>query len=595
MGKSQIRSLSSKIPSYSIFAFDIETTGKQNDFLMGSIVGDHFTQVFWDKEEMIKHLVEKHYYHHTRIFATNLSFDITALFQGTKYIRDLNILLRGSRIIQARLPVRSHQDQGGKKEAPKQLTFFDTMNYYPFSVKEMGRILNHPKLETPKYIIEQRMPRDDERSEIEAYNIRDSEITYRFAVFLQDSFNRMGCKMRMTAASTALDLFKRKYLLRPMFQESLDVIEKQYKAYYGGRVEVFKRGLIKDCYYYDFNSLYPSVMRNEYPDISTSTYREKGRQDIIDDYHGISEVKIICPDDINIPLLPMRQTEKLVFPTGVFKGWYSHIELRRAMEIGYKIIDIGEQIYYTRSHHPFKGYVEDLYSIRKAKKEAKDSSELIIKLLMNSLYGKFGQKIHGKEQVFHLDSLTKEAIDKMDKTGKVMISGDYLYHISRDVGFISSHIMPIYALYTTAYGRIKLFDAMRDKEVIYADTDSIVTPMRMAESKELGEVKCEYEIDEGIFIKPKMYGFKTKNGKSVVRIKGNHMSFSWDYDRFKEFIASPKIKGERFSTFKMSNRKGIPFNSMISLEKEFSLDDNKRDWISSFDPLVMHASVPLRV
>ena len=30
--------LSKKIPTYNLFAFDVETVGKNNDFLMGSIV-----------------------------------------------------------------------------------------------------------------------------------------------------------------------------------------------------------------------------------------------------------------------------------------------------------------------------------------------------------------------------------------------------------------------------------------------------------------------------------------------------------------------------------------------------------------------------
>jgi hypothetical protein len=586
--------LSSKIPIYNLFGFDIETTGNSNDFLMGSIVGDKISKTFWDKQEMISYFINNTFYHNTKIFATNLGFDILALMQETEYVKQLKLLLRGSKIIMARLPVKSRQDHGGQ-ETKKQLTFLDTMNYYPYSVKDQGKIIKLDKLETPPYIIEKRKPRENEMEYIEQYNMRDSEITFRFASFLQSSFNSMGCKMKITSASTAMDLFKRKYLNQKMHQEDLKTMENEYKAYYGGRVEVFQRGLVKDANYYDFNSLYPSVMRNEYPDVSSSISESKGKISNIEDYHGISEIKITCPDNIDIPILPFRNKGKLSFPTGTFKGWYSHIEIRRALEMGYEIKEMHKQVYYTRNHHLFKQYMEDMYKIRKLKKENKDISELIIKLLMNSLYGKFGQKIYGHQKVYHMDNIGYEDIKTMDKKGDVMIAGDWIYYTDLNPTFISSHIFPIYALYTTAYGRLKLYDAIKGCDPVYVDTDSIITKESLPESKELGMLKREYAIQEGIFIKPKMYGFMTDEGKSVIRIKGNNASFGWDYDRFKQFIDNPKTNQMLFSSFKMSNKKGISYNTISNTEKKFNLEDDKRIWKSSFDPLLCQNSNPINL
>ena len=222
--KGIFKPLSSKIPHYRLFGFDIETTGQHNDFLMGSIVGDGFSKAFWDKDEMIEFLLNSTFYHNSKIFATNLGFDITALMQGTEYMSQMKLLMRGSRIIMSKLPVKSHQDHGGE-EAKKNLTFLDTMNFYAFSVKEQGKIVGLPKLDQPPYIAEGRKPREDEKAYVEQYNLNDSEITFRFASFLQDSFNKMGCKMRITAASTAIDLFRRKYLIKRMRQETMEVMD----------------------------------------------------------------------------------------------------------------------------------------------------------------------------------------------------------------------------------------------------------------------------------------------------------------------------------------------------------------------------------
>jgi len=594
MPKVSLRPLSSKIPSYSIYAFDIETTGSDNDFLMGSVVGDNVKKIFWDKKEMIKYITTKRdFYHSSRIFATNLSFDLMALFQKTEWMPKLSILLRGSKIIQAKLQVETHQPKKDTEPIIKKMTFLDTLNYSLFSVEELGKIINLPKMEMPPYILEKRMPTENEKSYIEEYNIRDSEITFRFASFMQDSFNRMGCKMRMTIASTALDLFKRRYLNKKMYQEPKMIMEKQYEGYYGGRAEVFKRGIARDVNYYDFNSLYPSVMRNEYPDVSSSYYREKGYMDFIESYHGISDVDLFCPKTINIPLLPLHMNGKLLFPSGKFSGWYSHIEIRKALEIGYLLLNIREQIYYTHSHYPFKEYVENLYQLRKEKKEAKDRTELIIKLMMNSLYGKFGQKITGHEKIYHIDTLTYDQIRRMSEKGNLSMVGEYIYFVEHNPTHIASHIMPIYALYTTAYGRINLYEAMKNVDVIYVDTDSIVTPDAISVSKEMGELKLEHRIKEGIFIRPKMYGFLTEEGESHIRIKGNSASFDWDYDRFKRFISNPTVQTDRFSTFKTANRKGISFNSILQIEKNFELEDDKRIWEGSFNPLSAQGSSPL--
>ena len=246
-------------------------------------------------------------------------------------------------------------------------------------------------------------------------------------------------------------------------------------------------------------------------------------------------------------------------------------------------------------HHPFKRYAENLYEIRKLKKEADDPTELVIKLMMNSLYGKFGQKLHGKEKIYHIDSLSYEELKKLALKGNVSHVGEFIYHTPETPSHISTHIMPIYALYTTAYGRIKLYDAMKGINPIYCDTDSIITHDKLPESKELGCLKLEYGIKEGIFIRPKMYAFKTVEGESVVRIKGNNASWNWDYDRFKQFIADPRSTQKIFSTFKASNRKGIPFNSILTMEKEFGMEDDKREWKSSFDPLLIQNSIPICV
>ena len=57
----------------------------------------------------------------------------------------------------------------------------------------------------------------------------------------------------------------------------------------------------------------------------------------------------------------------------------------------------------------------------------------------------------------------------------------------------------------------------------YTDTDSAVINRPLAPElvgNALGQFKLECEIDTGIFIAPKVYGFKTVEGKETIKIKG---------------------------------------------------------------------------
>lgn len=77
----------------------------------------------------------------------------------------------------------------------------------------------------------------------------------------------------------------------------------------------------------------------------------------------------------------------------------------------------------------------------------------------------------------------------------------------------------------TAYARMGLTDNMMDETnpVYYHDTDSIVVQNPRPESsvgKELGQMKREYKIEEGIFAGPKRYSLKVEGGKEVIKAKG---------------------------------------------------------------------------
>ena len=163
----------------------------------------------------------------------------------------------------------------------------------------------------------------------------------------------------------------------------------------------------------------------------------------------------------------------------------------------------------------FKDYVIQMYSKRLMyKSEGNTMGNLFTKLLLNSLYGKFAQKVERKELGFIFEEPKPKkgyqwifepyrdsnvGIWKLvDDQGKVVFKEGYNNVVS-------------FASYTTSMARIKLYEAVQDVyqyggEVYYTDTDSIISDIKIEDSKELGKLKIE---DTGIFVgyAPKVYKF----------------------------------------------------------------------------------------
>jgi hypothetical protein len=275
-----------------------------------------------------------------------LSFDLTTLFYNTKYWNDLRILERGSSIIYAEYSFKN-SDKKGK------IKFIDTMNYAPFSVEKLGKIINVQKQIKPDFLGE-KPKNEEEKAYLEFYNKYDCMISCKFMYFLQEGIvTDGGGNLKITIASTSFDIWRRNFQPITLIKESYVLNEPKIKdfifsAYYGGRTEVFKRGEFKNVTYYDINSLYPSVMRLPFP--VPQSVKEVQNLSIgnIVNYMGVTDCIVFCPE-IKKPFLPHKdeKTKKLIFPTGTFKGIWNNCELQKAIKIGYKIIKINRSLQLT--------------------------------------------------------------------------------------------------------------------------------------------------------------------------------------------------------------------------------------------------------
>ena len=161
------------------------------------------------------------------------------------------------------------------------------------------------------------------------------------------------------------------------------------KAYFGGFVDIYIP-FAKNVNSYDVNSLYPSTMAKCPMPVGNPVYVE-GSTLSLNDIFGFVYVKVIAPK-IHTPILPYRHKNKsgsisTLYPIGTWEGWYFSEELKNATKYGYKFNVL--KGYNFKKATLFSNYVENLFDIKKS--VTSDNPWYIIsKLLLNSLYGRFG-------------------------------------------------------------------------------------------------------------------------------------------------------------------------------------------------------------
>jgi hypothetical protein len=328
---------------------------------------------------------------------------------------------------------------------------------------------------------------------------------------------------------------------------------------------------------------------------------------------GMSYCRIDAPD-MDIPILPFRTEDKLIFPTGSFMAWQAHNEVRYSLQHGYKIKPFFTYRY-RMSCMMFRDFVDDIYQKRMEYKKQGSPLELMMKIFMNSLYGKFAQRLEQQEIIFirnkkdirlmfEILSVNESAAISHEKERyKLDFPGMKLSQIHETEAFRPSmyyltdtepdsfprFINPILSIYTTAYARIELHrHIMKCSKVYYADTDSLFTPDILPEGQNLGELKKESDVINAVIIKPKLYHIKTKE-KEYIKSKGMKIA---DFQKFLETGESVHIK---FSKFKESIRRNIPFNRKIMIVKNTDFEDDKRQWKYFFNPAEKQESRPLHI
>jgi hypothetical protein len=193
-------------------------------------------------------------------------------------------------------------------------------------------------------------------------------------------------------------------------------------SYFGGISDVFKPYL-ENGYCYDANSLYPFIMRKEKFPIGKPS-RVRGENIDIDNFIGFIYCDVSNKNSKSF-LVYKDLNRGLITPKGKWTGTYFHKEIIKGIELGYEFKFLSG-LKYESEDYIFNDYVNNLYKIRIDNKDNKSINK-IFKLLLNSLYGRFGMKLN----VEQTKCLSYEDVVSLKKSHSILnirkISGTEYY------------------------------------------------------------------------------------------------------------------------------------------------------------------------
>lgn len=452
-------------------------------------------------------------------YAHNWSYDLPVL-DTFKFMSDLGFTLKG--IVDASPPIILRYGKPGYK-----VQFIDNLNYFRQSLAKIGESLGYHKLEIDL----------DECSEneLETYCIRDTEILKKAVLNLIQFLIVHGLSgLKPTVSSIAFATYIKCFKPCDIFIDaSPERTAIGRKSYFGGRTECFRIGKFTGKFYLiDVNSQYPFVMRNnDFPVKAIKHHKRVTVRDIESIIHRYC-VTIKCDVETTIPVFPKKIDDRTCFPVGSFTTYLSTPEVIYGLDNDL-ITKVHEVVVYEQ-YRIFESYVDYFYNMRvNYRSKGNETYQLLCKLLMNSLYGKYGQmgqkwiksneKPRGRPgKWFILDEPTKKRVQYMEIDNQVWVS---------EKETESKDSFPAIAAHVTAYGRIlmqRMMDYIGRQHIYYCDTDSLIIDQHAYNRVKdklsktvLGCWSLDGEADRLVLYGAKDYEFGSK--KKIKGIRAKHV------------------------------------------------------------------------
>lgn len=333
----------------------------------------------------------------------------------------------------------------------------------------------------------------------------------------------------------------RQYQFHTHSDGNVDVRIAADSSYYGGRIELLKVGTIRRTYTYDIVSAYPHAL-SQLPTLKRWRHTTRYESGTVGWYY----VKYCAPVHAYVGALPVRTRCGIVYPL-IAEGWYTSFEVANILND----CEIVEGYVTDDCDRPFSAILE-LFQLRQTmKREGNEGGSMLLKLGLNSIYGKFAQRIDGR----FTDMLIASLI--------------------------------------TGYVRARLYATCHDSRVIAYATDSITTtePLDLPIGG-LGNWESEHH-NVSVFLQPGIY----QHDECPPKLRGMpHMNV-------KEAAAAISLGETYYTSLRLfvtpqlaSLRKTLRPYQIVEIQKSISLASNKRVWLIPARPKLLtryYDSLPL--
>lgn len=508
-----------------IIGFDVEGSGAAGGFVCGAIAGYSIREFYTERGAMWERLLDLGS-RGAWLFAHNLEYDLP-IVAGDDWPTG-RITFKTMGVLWAEYDVRN-----------KTAKFYDSLNLFPrFRVVDLGKLLQLPKLKLDRGMLETLQNgytwgglSPAEQETVKAYNVRDAEIVQGAVSLMQDTCLAIGGELKGTIASVSMDIYRRTFHRWPWPIVPNDVNEDARSGFYGGRVENFAIGQIEHANLYDTNSLYPSVQRKTRYPHSAHLQKVLHPNSLagFTNWEGVAKCEVSVPYSF-VPPLPWRSQGRLFFPHGLLHGTWPIAELRNAHNYGVRVRSIEWVVGSSVTFNPFEDFIDTLWAMRQTFLAADDRRHAIVKLILNSLYGRFG--LNPDNSLYVLTEVGKN-IDWSKHRGSVTHdwNGRLLLLSPIENMRPPQYVNVLIAAQVSAEGRLHLHKELdvQGDDALYCDTDSILTTGSIATGDQLGQWREQMHDGTADLLGPKEYALHNAVLGDVAVVKGVPHSVSMDY------------------------------------------------------------------
>ncbi len=363
--------------------------------------------------------------------------------------------------------------------------FYDITQFYVFKPlqkayqENIGKLpQNYLKMKSKRKEFSPRFYRMN-RKQVRQYCIDDCKLTKELSQHWIDIFGKaFGIYTQRWISSGYL---AEKVLINhnveiPFFKDlPYDLQEFAWNSYFGGRFEIIQRGFIGEAWLYDINSAYPYAL-SKIPDIVKGTWRYGIREINKKALVGFFKIHVKYGDEEYLPAFAFTKIslngKKIVYPSGEFVTYATLEELKNVDPKNYSILE-SWQYFDNNPTYPFRDFINTHYEKRMKLKKENNPMQLPIKIILNSIYGKMGQKVNGR---------------------------------------IGNLFNPVIFAYITGFARAQLYGFVKEhgveNDVVAFATDSVcITKKLDVNSSELGEFSLDKHGKDVYFLQNGFYRF----------------------------------------------------------------------------------------